>query len=73
MGEKIGSGRRFQGLAAKLNRNGVRNPAALAAAIGRKKYGAKRMAQLAQAGKRRAEAEAEAAPETPPKVRRVRL
>lgn len=51
--EPIGSGRRFRALEAKLAQRGdVRNPAALAAAIGRKKYGQKRMAELAEAAKR---------------------
>jgi hypothetical protein len=70
MAEKIGSGRRFRGLEAKLaGRPGVKNPGGLAAAIGRKKYGKKRFAQLAQAGKRREE-EAPG-PKKPP--RRIRV
>jgi hypothetical protein len=32
----------------------VRNPAAVAASIGRKKYGAKKMARFAAAGRKRA-------------------
>lgn len=70
MSEKIGSGRRFRRLAGDLARQrGVKNPDALAAAIGRRKYGAKRMAELAQAGKRRASA----APLAPVVRRRVKL
>jgi hypothetical protein len=36
-----------------LKRKGVNNPAAVAASIGRKKYGAKKFAQMAAAGRRR--------------------
>ena len=44
---KLGSGGRFRALRAKLaSRPGVRDPDALAAAIGRKKYGAARFAKL---------------------------
>ena len=50
---KLGSGGRFRALKAKLSRKGVRDPAALAASIGRKKYGARRMADMAAAGRRR--------------------
>jgi hypothetical protein len=53
--ERIGSGKRFRGLAAKLNKPGIKNPSALAASIGRKKYGDKRFQALALAGRRRAE------------------
>lgn len=50
---KLGSGARFAALKGKLaNRGNVRNPAALAAAIGRKKLGAKKMAQLSAHGRR---------------------
>lgn len=49
-----GGGGRFARLTAQLKRRGVRNPKALAAWIGRKKYGAKRMARWAAAGRRRA-------------------
>ena len=51
---KLGSGKRFASLKRKLGRKGVRNPGALAAAIGRKKYGKRRMAKMAAAGRRRA-------------------
>lgn len=50
---KLGSGKRFASLKRKLRRKGVRNPGALAASIGRKKYGKKRMAKMAAAGRRR--------------------
>ena len=51
---KLGSGKRFASLKKKLRRKGIRNPGALAASIGRKKYGAKRMAKMSAAGRRRA-------------------
>ena len=54
MAEKIGSGRRFRGLEAKLAAKGFRDPAAGAAAIGRRKYGNARFQELAKAGKERA-------------------
>lgn len=43
----------FRRLKRQLARKGVRNPAALAAHIGRKKYGRKGMARKAAAGRRR--------------------
>ena len=43
---KLGGGGRFQKLVGKL-RGKVSNPAAVAASIGRKKYGAKKFASLA--------------------------
>jgi len=44
---KLGSGKRFASLVRKLKAKGdVRNPRAVAAAIGRKKYGAKKMGRL---------------------------
>jgi hypothetical protein len=52
---KLGSGGRFAALSAKLSHEpGVTNPAALAASIGRKKYGAKKMAKLSAGGRRHA-------------------
>ena len=54
---KLGSGGRFRALKKKLaNRKGVYDPAGLAASIGRKKYGKKRMAKWAAEGRRRKEA-----------------
>ena len=51
---KPGGGGRFQKLEGKLeHRKGVTNPAALAAYIGRKKYGAKKMAQWSAKGRGR--------------------
>jgi len=44
---KLGGGGRFQKLEASLaQKPGIRNPTAVAASIGRKKYGAKKMASL---------------------------
>lgn len=48
---KLGSGARFKSLSKKLSRQGVRDPDALAASIGRKKYGAKKMASLSRGGR----------------------
>jgi hypothetical protein len=50
---KLGSGRRHAALSGKLAARGARNPKALAAWIGRKKYGRARMAKMAAAGRRR--------------------
>jgi hypothetical protein len=50
---KLGSGKRFRSVAASARRSGARNPNAVAAVAGRKKYGAKRMAKMAAAGRRR--------------------
>ncbi len=50
---KLGSGKRFANLKRSLRRKVVRNPGALAASIGRKKYGAKKMAKLSARGRRR--------------------
>lgn len=49
---RLGSGKRFKSLKKSLGRKGIRNPGALAASIGRKKYGNKRMAMLAARGRR---------------------
>ena len=48
---KPGGGGRFQKLEGALKKKGVKNPAALAASIGRKKYGKKKMATWAKKGK----------------------
>lgn len=45
-------GSRFRRLVGQLRLRGVRNPEALAAWIGRRKYGARRFAQMAAAGRR---------------------
>ena len=49
---KLGTGKRFAQLKSKLAYKGAHNPGALAAYIGRKKYGKRRFAQLS-AHKRR--------------------
>ena len=50
---KLGGGGRFKKLKDKLRKKGAKNPAALAASIGRKKYGNKKMAAMAASGKKR--------------------
>ena len=50
---KLGSGARFKALSGKLAKQGVQDPKALAAAIGRKKYGSARMAKMAAAGRKK--------------------
>lgn len=49
---KLGSGARFRALKKGLKKRGARSPGALAAWIGRKKYGKKKMARMAAAGRR---------------------
>lgn len=52
-----GGGGRFAAMESKLShRPGVTNPGALSAYIGRRKYGAKRMASMAHKGEERAAA-----------------
>lgn len=48
---KLGSGARFKSLTKKLKGKGANNPKALAAWIGRKKYGKGRFQKLAAKGK----------------------
>lgn len=50
---RLGSGQRFRALKRKLSARGAKNPGALDAYIGRKKYGAKKMARMAARGKKR--------------------
>ena len=50
---KLGSGGRFKALTKKIAAHGAKNPKAVAAAIGRKKYGAKKMASMAAKGRKR--------------------
>lgn len=50
---KLGSGKRFKRLTKKLKKKGSKNPKALAAWIGRKKYGKKKFQQLANKGRKR--------------------
>lgn len=47
----LGSGERFKKLEGSLMNRGAKDPAALAAWIGRKKYGAKKFASLSAKGK----------------------
>ena len=49
----LGSGQRFAELKKKLSGQGTKDPAALAAWIGRKKYGAKKMAALSAKGQQK--------------------
>lgn len=49
---KLGTGKRFAKLEGELAAKGAKNPAALAASIGRKKYGKAKMAKMAAAGKK---------------------
>lgn len=51
---RLGSGQRFKELSNKLaSKPGIKDPDAVAAAIGRKKYGAKKMAKWSAAGRKR--------------------
>ena len=54
---RLGGGGRYEKLIGSLEKKGVREPKALAAAIGMKKYGKKRFLSLAAKGRRRAERE----------------
>lgn len=47
----LGSGKRFKTLSKQLARKGAKDPDALAAHIGRKKYGKKRFSELAKKGR----------------------
>jgi len=49
----LGSGKRFAAVEASARASGARNPAAVAAAAGRKKYGEKKMAAMSAAGRKR--------------------
>ena len=51
---RLGSGKRFKTLETSLRARGVKDPAALAAWIGRRKYGAKRFAGLSKRARVRA-------------------
>ena len=48
---KLGTGARFKALKGKLAKKGAKSPGALAAWIGRKKYGAKKMAKMSAKGR----------------------
>ena len=51
---KVGGGGRFKKVEAEAAASGARNPAAVAAKVGREKYGKKKMAKMAAAGRKRA-------------------
>jgi hypothetical protein len=50
---KLGSGARFKALEKSVAAGGAKDPAAVAASIGRKKLGAKKMAKLAAKGRKK--------------------
>ena len=51
---KLGSGARFSALKEKLSHEkGIKDPGAVAASIGAKKFGQTKMTKMAQAGKNR--------------------
>lgn len=50
---KLGSGARFRAVEMSAAKSGANDPAAVAVAIGRKKYGTKKMAKMAATGRRR--------------------
>ena len=50
---KLGSGKRFKAVEEEAKASGAKNPAAVAAAAGRKKYGSAKMTQLSKAGRRK--------------------
>ena len=49
----VGEGSRFKAVEKAARLGGAKNPAAVAAAIGRKKYGKKRFQQMAAKGKKK--------------------
>jgi hypothetical protein len=53
MKAKLGSGERFKAVEKSAAKSGASNPAAVAAAIGMKKYGKEKMEKMSQAGKRK--------------------
>jgi len=50
---KLGSGARFKKVGEEAKKSGAKNPAAVAAAAGMKKYGKAKMEKMAQAGKKK--------------------
>ena len=50
---KLGSGKRFKNLSSNLKKKGAKNPKALAAYIGRKKYGKTKMSAMVAKSKTR--------------------
>ncbi|WP_406444532.1 hypothetical protein OHB14_36680 [Streptomyces sp. NBC_01613] len=51
---KLGTGKRFAAVETSARKSGARNPKAVAAAAGRKKFGGAKMAAMAKAGRKRA-------------------
>jgi hypothetical protein len=49
----LGAGGRFAAIEAKAEKYGATNPAAVAAAVGRKKYGKKKFQAMALKGRKR--------------------
>ena len=49
----LGEGNRFKAIAEIARKGGAKNPEAVAASVGIKKYGQKKMTKLAVAGKKR--------------------
>lgn len=50
----LGTGKRFKALSEKIaSHGGVKDPDAVAASIGKKKWGAKKMAKMAAKGRRK--------------------
>ena len=49
---KLGSGKRFEEVEKNAKKSGAKNPAAVAAAAGIKKYGVSKMGKMAQKGKK---------------------
>jgi len=50
---KLGSGERFKAVEESAEKSGARDPKAVAAAKGIEKYGVRKMARMAAAGRRR--------------------
>lgn len=50
---KLGSGARFKAVERSAAKSGARNPAAVAASVGIKKYGKKKMGKMAAAGRKK--------------------
>lgn len=50
---KLGSGARFKMIMSMAKKSGAKNPAAVAAMAGIKKYGQRKMTQMAVVGKKR--------------------
>jgi hypothetical protein len=53
MKAKLGSGARFKAVEKSAAKSGAENPAAVAAAVGMKKYGKEKMEKMAQAGRKK--------------------